>query len=85
MIAYMDASVLVPLFLCDTLSDRAQAVVENYRPQALASDLAAAELASVLARRVRAQVNTQAEVDQTAPSPASPIDATAPPGVYTRV
>jgi len=58
----MDASVLVSLFLNDALSERAQVFIRSQSPEAIVSDLAAAEFSSVLARRFRARENTELEV-----------------------
>jgi predicted nucleic acid-binding protein len=51
--AYADASLLVALFVPDVFYGRARSFVDAERPTILISDFAAAEFASVLARRVR--------------------------------
>ncbi len=53
MIVYLDASVLVALLTTDPLTSRAEAFLRDTLPQLLLSDFAAAEFASVVARRVR--------------------------------
>jgi predicted nucleic acid-binding protein len=50
---YLDASVLVALFTPDPFSPRADALLRSADAAPLVSDFAAAELASVVARRVR--------------------------------
>ena len=50
---YLDASILVPLFVDDRHSDRAQSFLEEGPYELIVSDFAAAEFASALARRVR--------------------------------
>lgn len=50
---YADASLLVPLFTTDALSDRADAWFEAHRPAVLLGDFAAAEFASAVARKTR--------------------------------
>ena len=50
---YADASVLVALFIPDPFAARARQFVEQARPTILVSDLAGAEFASAIARRVR--------------------------------
>lgn len=59
MIAYADASLLVPLFVMDAFNDRAQAFLSDGQTTLLISDFAAAELASVVGRRVRVNELTQ--------------------------
>lgn len=51
--AYLDASVLVALVTRDALTARADAFLGALAPVLIASDFAAAEFASALARRVR--------------------------------
>jgi len=58
---YLDASILVSLFTIDTLTARADAVLRARPPWLMVSDLAAAELASAIARRVRMQLITSEE------------------------
>lgn len=53
MTAYLDASVLVPLFVDDPFTARAGAFVRSHLPALIVSDLAAAEFASAIARLVR--------------------------------
>ncbi len=50
---YLDASVLVAFFTSDPFTDRAEAFLQADLPAVVVSDFAAAEFASVLARRVR--------------------------------
>jgi len=58
---YLDASIPVSLFTIDTLTARADAVLRARPPWLMVSDLAAAELASAIARRVRMQLITSEE------------------------
>jgi predicted nucleic acid-binding protein len=51
---YLDASVLVALFTTDALTGRADTLLRTHRPVVIVSDFTAAELASAVARRVRA-------------------------------
>lgn len=53
MSVYLDASVLVALFVQDAFSERAENYLRAHTPVLMVSDFAAAELASALARRVR--------------------------------
>jgi uncharacterized protein len=53
MSVYLDASVLVALFTNDRHSNRAGAFLKTQKPVLVVSDFAAAEVASVVARRVR--------------------------------
>jgi predicted nucleic acid-binding protein len=53
LIAYLDASVIVPLIAEDAHSSRAEKLLSKHEPTILVSDFAAAEMASVIARRVR--------------------------------
>jgi predicted nucleic acid-binding protein len=57
----MDASILVPLFLNDPFSQRAEDFLTLRKPLAIVSDSAAAEFSSVLNRRVRTKESTEAE------------------------
>jgi uncharacterized protein len=50
---YLDASVLVALFVDDPFTARARAVLHSALPALIVSDLAAAEFASAIARLVR--------------------------------
>jgi uncharacterized protein len=50
---YLDASVLVALFIQDALTPRADAFLRERTPLLTVSDFAAAECASAIARRVR--------------------------------
>ncbi len=59
MIVYLDASVLVALLTTDPLTSRAEAFLRDTMPQLLLSDFAAAEFASVVARRVRVREVTR--------------------------
>jgi predicted nucleic acid-binding protein len=52
---YVDASVLVALFIDDGLTDRADAFLRTRSPVMVVSDFAAAEFASAIARYVRAR------------------------------
>jgi predicted nucleic acid-binding protein len=51
--AYLDASVLVALFVQDPLTNRARAILREHPQAIVVSDLAAAEFASAIARLVR--------------------------------
>jgi predicted nucleic acid-binding protein len=51
--AYLDASVLVALFVRDALTVRSEAFLRAHAPLLIVSDFAAAEFASAIARRVR--------------------------------
>jgi uncharacterized protein len=51
--AYLDASVIVALLTVDLLSSRADTFLRTHTPVLIVSDFAAAEFASVIARRVR--------------------------------
>lgn len=61
MIVYLDASVIVALLTQDLFTDRAKAFLGLGSPALIISDYAAAEFASVIARRVRTQALTIAE------------------------
>jgi predicted nucleic acid-binding protein len=50
---YLDASVLVPLFVIDPLNERADKALQNLSDSLVVSDFSAAEFSSVMARRVR--------------------------------
>jgi uncharacterized protein len=58
---YLDASVIVPLFVPDPFTARADALIRRLLPVGLLSDLAAAEFASAIARRVRTGERSAAE------------------------
>jgi predicted nucleic acid-binding protein len=58
---YLDASILVSLFTIDTLTARADAALRGRSPSLVVSDLAAAEFASAMGRRVRMQLITAEE------------------------
>lgn len=58
---YLDASVIVPLFLPDRFTARAEALVRSLTPIPILSNFAAAEFASVVARRVRTRESSLAE------------------------
>jgi predicted nucleic acid-binding protein len=53
---YVDASVLVPLFTTDALSQRADRYFDEALPAILLSDFACAEFASAVARKARTAV-----------------------------
>lgn len=53
MSVYLDASVLVPLFVNDTFSDRAESLLQAASANFVVSDFLRAEFASVIARMVR--------------------------------
>jgi len=61
LIAYLDASVLVALLTADTFNARAEEFVASFMPIPVLSDLASAEFASVIARRFRMKILTEAE------------------------
>ena len=61
MSVYLDASILVSLFTNDTLTARADAVLRARPPLLMVSNLAAAEFASAITRRVRMQLITAQE------------------------
>jgi predicted nucleic acid-binding protein len=50
---YLDASVLVPMFIDDAFSERADLLLRVSATEVLVSDFASAELASAINRRVR--------------------------------
>ena len=50
---YLDASVLVPLFVDDRHTSRAHEFLASSKPRLVVSDFASAEFASALSRRVR--------------------------------
>lgn len=56
--AYLDANVLVALVSVDALTARAEQFLRRWRPALVVSDLAAAEFASAISRRVRAREMT---------------------------
>lgn len=58
---YLDASVIVPLFVPDPFTAKADALIREILPVVFISDLAAAELASAVARRVRTGESTAIE------------------------
>jgi predicted nucleic acid-binding protein len=55
---YLDASVLVSLFIDDALTARADAFLRTHPSILIVSDFAAAEFASAIARRVRMRLLT---------------------------
>jgi predicted nucleic acid-binding protein len=59
--AYLDASLVVALLTNDIFTDRAEAFLSDQAPILVLSDYAAAEFASVVARRVRTQELTHDE------------------------
>jgi uncharacterized protein len=50
---YLDASVLVPLFVADALAARAEAFLQGITEGLIVSDFASSEVSSAVARRVR--------------------------------
>lgn len=58
---YLDASVLVGLFVIDPSADRAEAFLSAHRAIIVVSDFGAAEFSSAVARRVRMRDLTRAE------------------------
>lgn len=64
MSVYLDASILVPLFVNDTFSDRADAFLETVSNRLILSDFLRAEFASVVSRLVRAGDLTRDEATQ---------------------
>lgn len=50
---YLDASVLVPLFVTDALAPRAEALLRGTEDALVLSDFASSEVSSAVARRVR--------------------------------
>ena len=58
---YLDASVIVALLTNDMLTDRARRFLQSQRLTLFISDYASAEVASVIARRVRTAELTAAE------------------------
>ncbi len=51
--AYLDTSLLVPLFVIDSSAERARAFMETEAPTPIVSDFAAAEFASAISQLVR--------------------------------
>lgn len=60
---YLDASMIVALLINDALTERARTFLQVYSPTPFVSDYAAAEVASVIARRVRTRALTHAEAN----------------------
>jgi uncharacterized protein len=58
---YLDASVLVPLFINDPFTSRAKAFLHSDAWMLIVSDLAAAEFASAIARQVRTRDAKEAD------------------------
>jgi predicted nucleic acid-binding protein len=58
---YLDASVLVPLFVLDSFSERAEALLQQEQARPIVSDFAAAEFASAIGRRVRMSELTKSQ------------------------
>ena len=58
---YLDASLLVALFVTDPLNTRAEAFLEGHLAVVVVSDFGAAEFSSAIARRVRARELTDSE------------------------
>lgn len=61
MSVYLDASVLVPLFLADAFNERAATLLRENSSVVMISDLGAAEFSATVARRVRMSLFTAAE------------------------
>jgi uncharacterized protein len=81
--AYLDASVIVPLFLEDTLSQRADALIATQQ-SFIVADWAVVEVSGVMARQARIATITPAEAqaafaafDQWRAMVASPAETTA--------
>lgn len=53
MTLYFDTSVIVPLFITDPLTERAETLIRTTWPVAMVSDYSEAEFASAVSRRVR--------------------------------
>ena len=53
MALYLDASVILPLFITDTFSDRAEAAIFTLKQDLVISDWAALEVSSVVSKRNR--------------------------------
>ncbi|MFL9825886.1 type II toxin-antitoxin system VapC family toxin [Rhodoplanes sp. SY1] len=64
MTAYLDASVLVSLFVRDSNSARASTVLRDTVPVVVISDFAAAEFSAAIARRVRTSGLTSQEAQE---------------------
>lgn len=80
---YLDASVIVALLTNDALTGRARAFLQTGSLTLFVSDYAGAEVASVIARRVRTRELTEAEAMPNAhsqlPDSAEAAVASAPP------
>lgn len=61
MSVYLDANVIVSLFVADPLSARATAFLRTRPPEMIVSDFAGAEFSSVIARLVRMRELTRAD------------------------
>lgn len=61
MSAYLDASVIVPLFLADPFTARAESVLLTPGLRPVVSDWAVLEVSNVVSRRVRIQALTSSE------------------------
>ena len=59
MSVYLDASVVISLFLPDTMADRAKAFLRTKPADLIVSDWCAAELASVVSKRLRMRLLTK--------------------------
>lgn len=59
--AYLDTSLLVPLFVIDSSSERARAFMATEAPTPVVSDFAAAEFASAISRLVRTNALNSAQ------------------------
>lgn len=53
MTLYLDTSVIVPLFVTDTLNERAETLIGRIKPAVAIGDFGMAEFASAIANRVR--------------------------------
>jgi hypothetical protein len=58
---YLDASLLVPLFVTDALAARAEDLLPRIEARPIVSDFAASEVSSAIARKLRMAVITHAE------------------------
>ena len=68
MIAYADASLLVPLFVADRFAARAEAFLQAHRPRLLVSDFGAAEFASAVSKKLRTGELAQDEAQAAFPA-----------------
>jgi uncharacterized protein len=56
---YLDANVLVALFVVDPLNEKAEKALSGVRPRLIVSDFSAAEFSSSIAVRVRTARSTR--------------------------